>query len=48
MEIQVNGGSRTEKIKFATELFEKPITVDSIFKNDEMIDCLGVTKGKGV
>jgi len=47
MEIQVNGGSVKEKIEFAKSLFEKPIKVDGVFSKDEMIDVIGVTKGKG-
>merc|ERR1711981_286968 len=46
MEIQVNGGSVKEKIEFAKSLFEKPIKVDGVFSKDEMIDVIGVTKGK--
>lgn len=48
MEIQVNGGSIEEKVKYAFDLFEKEVRVDAIFKQDELIDVLGVTKGKGV
>merc|ERR1712176_784877 len=48
MEIQVNGGSdAAEKVDFAKSLFEKEITVDSIFSKDEQVDVAGVTKGKG-
>jgi len=47
MEIQINGGSPAEKVKFARDLFEKEITVDSVFGKDELVDVLGVTKGKG-
>jgi len=47
MEIQVNGGSVAEKIDFAVGLFEKPVPVDSVFSQDEMIDAIGITKGKG-
>merc|ERR1711998_631043 len=47
MEIQVNGGSVKEKIEFAKNLFERPIKVDGVFSKDEMIDVIGVTKGKG-
>jgi len=48
LEVQVNGGSVAEKVDFATSLFEKEIKVDSVFAQDEMIDVIGVTKGKGV
>lgn len=47
MEIQVNGGSVADKVAFGQGLFEKPITVDSIFEQDEMIDVIAVTKGHG-
>ena len=47
MEIQVNGGSVADKVDFARGLFEKPISVDTIFEQNEVIDVIAVTKGKG-
>eukprot|EP01027_Heterolobosea_sp_BB2_P023679 GEZU01035632.1.p1 GENE.GEZU01035632.1~~GEZU01035632.1.p1 ORF type:complete len:402 (+),score=157.12 GEZU01035632.1:61-1266(+) len=47
MEIQVNGGNSKAKVAFATGLFEKKVPVDSVFSQNEMIDVIGVTKGKG-
>merc|ERR1712232_1180482 len=47
MEIQVNGGSVQDKIAFAKESLEKEVLIDSVFQKDEMIDVIGVTKGKG-
>lgn len=47
MEIQVNGGSPADKVEYAKNLFERPINVQSVFDKDEMIDCIGVTKGHG-
>jgi large subunit ribosomal protein L3e len=47
MEIQVNGGSVADKIKFATDLLEKKVPVKDVFNQDEMIDIIGVTKGHG-
>jgi len=47
MEIQVNGGTIARKVDFARELMEKSIPVKSVFSPDEMIDVIGVTKGKG-
>lgn len=47
MEIQLNGGSVDDKIKWVREHLEKPIPVSQVFAKDEMIDCIGVTKGKG-
>lgn len=47
MEIQVNGGSLSDKVDWAHKLFEKSIPVDTVFNKDEMIDVIGVTKGNG-
>ena len=47
MEIQLNGGSVEEKVKFGYDLFEKEVRIDSLFKQNENVDVLGVTKGKG-
>ena len=47
MEIQINGGSIEEKVDFGVGYFEKPFSVDDVFSKDEMIDTVGVTKGRG-
>lgn len=47
MEIQVNGGSIAQKVDFAYSFFEKQVPIDAVFQKDEMIDIIGVTKGKG-
>jgi large subunit ribosomal protein L3e len=47
MEIQVNGGSVEDKVAYATGLFEKEVPVDAVFAKDEMIDIIGVSKGRG-
>jgi len=47
MEIQLNGGSIADKVKWAREHLEKQIPVSQVFAPDEMIDVIGVTKGKG-
>jgi large subunit ribosomal protein L3e len=47
MEIQVNGGSVADKVEFAKGLFEKPIEVNSVFEQDEVVDIIAVTKGHG-
>ncbi|KRY65323.1 60S ribosomal protein L3 [Trichinella pseudospiralis] len=47
MEIQLNGGTIENKVNWAREHLEKQVPVDSVFAKDEMIDCIGVTKGKG-
>merc|ERR1711915_1099763 len=48
MEIQLNGGSIADKVDFAVKHFEKTIPIGVVFAQDEMIDMIGVTKGKGV
>lgn len=45
--IKINGGTVEEKVDYGYELFEKEIRVNSIFNEDEMIDCIAITKGKG-
>lgn len=48
MEIQLNGGTIADKIDWAVSHFEKQIPVANVFNQDEMVDVIGVTKGKGV
>jgi len=48
MEIQVNGGANVaEKVDWAVSHFEKEFPIKNVFETDEMIDVIGVTKGKG-
>jgi len=47
MEVQLNGGTVPQKIEWARKHFEKSVPIDEIFTQDEMIDVIGVTKGKG-
>lgn len=47
MEIQLNGGSIADKVKYARDHLEKQVNVHDIFTQDEMIDVIGVTKGRG-
>ena len=47
VEIQLNGGNIADKVDFAREHFEKEGPVKQVFAKNEMIDCIGVTKGKG-
>lgn len=47
MEIQLNGGTIEQKVQWAREHLEKPVPVTNVFASDEMIDVIGVTKGKG-
>jgi len=46
-EVQVNGGDMAAKIAFAKDLFEKPVSVNSVFEQDEMLDTMAITKGHG-
>jgi len=47
MEIQVNGGSIEDKVNWAKDNLEKNVSVSNVFGQDEMIDIIGITKGKG-
>jgi len=48
LEIQVNGGKTiTEKVDWAVSQLEKEVSVGEIFKNNELIDTIGVTRGHG-
>lgn len=48
IEIQINGGTVEKKITFCSNLLGKQIGIDNIFKQNENIDVIGITKGKGV
>merc|ERR1712226_1199093 len=47
MEVQINGGSCADKINFVKGMFEKDLKIDQVFGPNEVIDIVGVTKGKG-
>merc|ERR1712159_923664 len=47
LEIQVNGGSVADKVKFIRDHFESPVSIDTVFEQDEMLDTCGITKGRG-
>jgi len=47
MEIQVNGGTIKDKVKFGLALFEKQVPVSSVFAENESIDTIAVTRGHG-
>lgn len=46
-EFQINGGSVADKIDWVHGKFEQEITVSDVFKQDENIDTIAVTKGHG-
>lgn len=47
MEIQLNGGTISEKVDWAREKLEQAVPINNVFSQDEMIDIIGVTKGHG-
>lgn len=47
MEIQVNGGEVDAKVDWAFSKFEQKVNVADVFQPNELIDTIGVTKGKG-
>ena len=47
MEVQVNGGSISDKVEWAKEKLEKQVSISNVFGQDEMIDVIGITKGHG-
>ncbi|XP_014777814.1 60S ribosomal protein L3 [Octopus bimaculoides] len=47
-EIQLNGGTTEDKVKWARANLEKPISIADVFQQDELIDVIGVTRGKGM
>lgn len=46
-EIQVNGGTVAQKVDWAVKKFEGEVSVSEVFNDNEMIDTIGVTRGKG-
>jgi len=47
-EIQLNGGTIADKVKWARDNLEKPIPLSDVFQQDELIDIIGVTTGRGM
>lgn len=47
MEVQLNGGSISDKVDWAREKLEQAVPVNTVFTQDEMIDVIGITKGHG-
>jgi len=46
-EIQVNGGTAEAKVDYIMGLFEQEVKVADVFKSSEMVDCIGVSAGRG-
>jgi len=47
LEVQVNGGDIAAKVAFAQGLFEREVFINDVFAENERVDVIGVTKGKG-
>jgi large subunit ribosomal protein L3e len=47
MEIQVNGGTTKDKVDWAVSKLEKEVTVGEVFSENEMVDTIAITRGKG-
>ena len=47
IEVQLNGGSISDKVDWAKEHLEQAVPISAVFYQDEMIDVIGVTKGHG-
>jgi large subunit ribosomal protein L3e len=47
IEVQVNGGTIEQKVDFAKDLFEKQVSVDQVFTQNEHVDVCGATRGHG-
>ncbi|RVD93142.1 60S ribosomal L3 [Tubulinosema ratisbonensis] len=46
-EIQVNGGNISDKVEWAVSMLEKEVKINEVFNEQELVDVVGVTKGKG-
>jgi len=47
MEIQVNGGTVDQKVKWCKDNLEKDIKVSEVFDQNEMVDTIAISRGKG-
>ncbi|XP_034449512.1 60S ribosomal protein L3-like [Hippoglossus hippoglossus] len=47
IEVQLNGGSISDKVDWAKEHLEQAVPISAVFYQDEMIDVIGITKGHG-
>jgi large subunit ribosomal protein L3e len=47
MEIQVNGGTISQKVDWGVSKFEGEVTVGEVFQDSEMVDTIAITRGKG-
>ncbi|BFH73488.1 50S ribosomal protein L3 [Sulfurisphaera javensis] len=47
VEIQLGGGDIKAQLNYALNILGKPLSVKDVFKEGQLIDIIGVTKGKG-
>ena len=47
MEVKIGGGKIENQFKFAKDLLGKEIKISDVFKEADLIDTIGVSKGKG-
>mmetsp|Transcript_24250 Transcript_24250/g.54536 ORF Transcript_24250/g.54536 Transcript_24250/m.54536 type:complete len:399 (-) Transcript_24250:3-1199(-) len=47
VEIQINGGNIRQKLAYIEAILGKKIPIDQIFSENELVDIIGITKGKG-
>lgn len=45
--LQVNGGSVEDKVDWAYKMFEQQVSVDTVIRQNDMIDTIAITKGRG-
>jgi len=48
MEVQINGGTTSDKVDYAHGLFEKTVDLKMVFNQNELVDVIGTTKGFGM
>jgi len=46
-EIQINGGDAAKKVDWGLKLFEREIPVDTVLHQNEMVDAVSISKGRG-
>ncbi len=47
MEIPLGGKNPEEKLKYAEQILGKELKINDVFKEGQLVDTIGVTKGKG-
>jgi len=47
LEVQINGGSVSDKVEYGKELFEQEVHVDKVFTEGETVDICAATRGHG-